>query len=141
MKLTTHLHLVPGSKNVRSCTSTPPIRLHGVALSYSTGTTLPLQFIFRLNPLVFFFLNSVGLLHYYIRLLREEISILLSASLSHYSFAQSMSHFHKWLFVHTRKCHFGCNSNLAFRFMACLSHVHLIKSCNLPINIFFCPLC
>jgi hypothetical protein len=28
-----HLHLVPRSKNAWSCTSTPPIRLHGVVLS------------------------------------------------------------------------------------------------------------
>jgi hypothetical protein len=33
MKLTTHLHLVPRSKNAWSYTSTPPIRLHGVVLS------------------------------------------------------------------------------------------------------------
>jgi hypothetical protein len=32
VKLTTHLHLVPRSKNERSCTSTPSIRLHGVKL-------------------------------------------------------------------------------------------------------------
>jgi len=32
VKLTTHLHLVPRSKNELSCTSTPPIRLHGVVL-------------------------------------------------------------------------------------------------------------
>jgi hypothetical protein len=34
VKLTTHLHLVPRSKNEWSYTSTPPIRLHGVVLSY-----------------------------------------------------------------------------------------------------------
>jgi hypothetical protein len=33
MKLTTHLHLVPRSKNAWSYTSTPPLRLHGVVLS------------------------------------------------------------------------------------------------------------
>jgi len=33
VKLTTHLHLVPRSKNEWSYTSTPPIRLHGVVLS------------------------------------------------------------------------------------------------------------
>jgi hypothetical protein len=33
VKLTTHLHLVPRSKNEWSYTSTPPIRLHGVMLS------------------------------------------------------------------------------------------------------------
>jgi len=32
MKLTTQLHLMSRSKNVRSCTSTPQIRLHGVVL-------------------------------------------------------------------------------------------------------------
>jgi hypothetical protein len=32
VKLTTHLHLVPRSKNVWSYTSTPPICLHGVVL-------------------------------------------------------------------------------------------------------------
>jgi hypothetical protein len=42
MKLTTHLHLVPRSKNEWSYTSTPPESLHGVALSKSIGTTLPL---------------------------------------------------------------------------------------------------
>jgi len=31
--LTTHLHLMPGSKNAWSYTSTPPVRLHGVAIS------------------------------------------------------------------------------------------------------------
>jgi hypothetical protein len=38
-------HLPPSSaevKNARSYTSTPPIRLHGVVLSRSTGTILPL---------------------------------------------------------------------------------------------------
>jgi len=30
------------AKSVLSYTSTPPIRLHGVVFSYSTGTTLPL---------------------------------------------------------------------------------------------------
>jgi hypothetical protein len=30
MKLTTHFHLVLRSKNVWSCTSTPPVCLHGV---------------------------------------------------------------------------------------------------------------
>jgi len=34
MKLTTHLHLVPSSKNVWSYTFTPPIRLYGVVISY-----------------------------------------------------------------------------------------------------------
>jgi hypothetical protein len=34
VKLTTHLRLVLRSK---SCTSTPPIRLHGVVLRWSTG--------------------------------------------------------------------------------------------------------
>jgi len=33
VNLTTHLHLVPKSKNVWGYTSTPPIRLHGVMLS------------------------------------------------------------------------------------------------------------
>jgi hypothetical protein len=33
MKLTTHLHLVPRTKNAWSYTSTPPIRLNGVVLS------------------------------------------------------------------------------------------------------------
>jgi hypothetical protein len=33
VKLTTHLHLVPGSKNEWSCTFTPPVRFHGVVLS------------------------------------------------------------------------------------------------------------
>jgi len=33
IKLTTHLHLVPRSKNVQSYTSTPPLQIHGVVLS------------------------------------------------------------------------------------------------------------
>jgi len=33
VKLTTHLHVVPTSKNEWSYTSTPPVRLHGVVLS------------------------------------------------------------------------------------------------------------
>jgi len=33
VKLTTHLRLVPRSKNGWSCAPTPPIRLHGVVLS------------------------------------------------------------------------------------------------------------
>jgi len=32
LKLTTCLHLVPGSKDTWSCTSTPPVHLHGVVL-------------------------------------------------------------------------------------------------------------
>jgi hypothetical protein len=39
VKLTTHLHLVPRSKNEWRYTSTPPIRLHGVVLSKSTRIT------------------------------------------------------------------------------------------------------
>jgi hypothetical protein len=39
-KAITHFHLVPRSKNEWSYTSTPPIRLHGVVLSWSTGTTV-----------------------------------------------------------------------------------------------------
>jgi hypothetical protein len=42
MKLTTHLHLVPRSKNEWSYTSIPSIRFHGAVLSWSTGTTSPL---------------------------------------------------------------------------------------------------
>jgi hypothetical protein len=34
VKLTTHIHLVPRSRNELSYTSTPPIRLHGVMLSF-----------------------------------------------------------------------------------------------------------
>jgi hypothetical protein len=33
VKLTTHLHLMPRSKNEWSYTSTPPVRLHGVVLN------------------------------------------------------------------------------------------------------------
>jgi hypothetical protein len=42
VKMTTHLYLVPRSKNELSYTFTPTIRLHGAVLSYkkSTGTTL-----------------------------------------------------------------------------------------------------
>jgi len=39
-----HLHLVSRSKNDRNCTIPPPIRLHGMVLSYITGTTLPLLY-------------------------------------------------------------------------------------------------
>jgi hypothetical protein len=46
MKLTTHLHLVPRSKNEQSYTSTPTIRLHGMVHSYSTVTTWPFTFTF-----------------------------------------------------------------------------------------------
>jgi hypothetical protein len=41
VKLTTHLHLVPRSKNAWRYTSTPPIRLHYVVLSYKNHRTLP----------------------------------------------------------------------------------------------------
>jgi hypothetical protein len=51
VKLTTHLHLVPRLKNVWRYISTPPIRLHGVGLSYSTRITLP---FFYLNSHIFF---------------------------------------------------------------------------------------
>jgi len=37
VELTTHLHLVPRSKNEWSYISTPPIRLHGVVLSQAQG--------------------------------------------------------------------------------------------------------
>jgi hypothetical protein len=36
VKLTTHLHLVPRSKNALSYTFPPPVRLHGVVLSLKT---------------------------------------------------------------------------------------------------------
>jgi hypothetical protein len=42
VKLTTHLSAEV--KNVRSYSSTPSIRLNGVVLRKSTGTTLPLPF-------------------------------------------------------------------------------------------------
>jgi hypothetical protein len=42
VKLTTHIRLGMRSKNGWSCTSTPPIPLHGVVLRGSTGTILPL---------------------------------------------------------------------------------------------------
>jgi hypothetical protein len=42
VKPNTRLHLLPKSKNEWNYTYTPTIRLHGVMLSYSTGTTLPL---------------------------------------------------------------------------------------------------
>jgi hypothetical protein len=55
VKLTIHLHLVPRSKNEWSYTSTPPIRLHGVVFSSSTGITLTfpifgLEKVDRWNP-------------------------------------------------------------------------------------------
>jgi hypothetical protein len=37
VKLTTHPHLVPRSKNAWNYTSTPPVRLHGVVLSWAQG--------------------------------------------------------------------------------------------------------
>jgi hypothetical protein len=40
------------SKNGWSCTSTPPIRLHGVALKGSTGAILPLPFLVTRNDAV-----------------------------------------------------------------------------------------
>jgi hypothetical protein len=45
VKLITHLHLVPRSKNEWMYTSAPPIRLNSVVLTEGTGTilTLPLQ--------------------------------------------------------------------------------------------------
>jgi len=42
--LTTHLHLVPRSRMSRSCTSSPPYRLHGVyrtVLLYTKFTLAP----------------------------------------------------------------------------------------------------
>jgi len=48
--LTTHLHLVPRSKNTWNYTSTPPIRLYGMVLSSSTGTPLPYFMISALDP-------------------------------------------------------------------------------------------
>jgi len=45
VKLTTHLHLVPSSKNEWSYTSTPQTRLHGAVLGYKKhkdNFTLPL---------------------------------------------------------------------------------------------------
>jgi len=45
-KLTTHLRLVPRSKNGWTCASTHPIRLRRLVLGWgSTGTTLPLPLI------------------------------------------------------------------------------------------------
>jgi len=37
MQQTTHLHLVPRSRNTRSYTSVPPIRLHDLVLSWAQG--------------------------------------------------------------------------------------------------------
>jgi hypothetical protein len=47
VNLTTHLHLVPRSKNAWRYNSTPAIRLHGVVLGYAQGKfyLLPLHFI------------------------------------------------------------------------------------------------
>jgi hypothetical protein len=46
MKLTTHPHLVPRSKNAWSYTPTPPIRFQGVALSETQGQLYLLCFTF-----------------------------------------------------------------------------------------------
>jgi len=48
VKLTTHFHLVPRSKNVWSYISTLTIRLHGVVHSYNTGTTLLYLYLFNI---------------------------------------------------------------------------------------------
>jgi hypothetical protein len=64
VKLTTHLHLVPRSKNEWSYTSTPPVRLHGVVLKQkSSGTPLPLPLS---GPIVLFPSKtpSISVLHW-----------------------------------------------------------------------------
>jgi hypothetical protein len=45
VKLTIHFYLVPRSKNAWSCTSTPPIRLHGVVLVKHRDNFNPLRMI------------------------------------------------------------------------------------------------
>jgi hypothetical protein len=59
VKLTTHLRLVQRSKNVWSCTSTPPIRLHGVVLRGSTGTTFTFTLFTRHSAVSVFLLSSL----------------------------------------------------------------------------------
>jgi hypothetical protein len=60
VKLTTHLHLVPRSKNEWSCTTTSPIRLHGVVLikkKQRDNFTLPLP----LTQFFFFIIAKIDL--------------------------------------------------------------------------------
>jgi len=71
VKLTTHLRLVQRSKNGWRCTSTPPMRLHGVVLRGSTGT--PLLFTFNNN----LFFPSFGTRKGF-RIKRSKLSPLLS---------------------------------------------------------------
>jgi hypothetical protein len=53
MKLTTHLHLVLRSKNERSYTFNPLIRLHGVVLSLkNAGTNLTLVYFALLRMII-----------------------------------------------------------------------------------------
>jgi len=52
VKLTTHIHLVPGSKNAWNYTSAPPIRLHGVVLSYKKKHRDNFTFTFAIYPFI-----------------------------------------------------------------------------------------
>jgi hypothetical protein len=62
VKLTTNLHPSAEVKNAWSYTSTPPIRLHGVVLSRSTRTTLPLPFSYLSLCLISFSRNMSAII-------------------------------------------------------------------------------
>jgi hypothetical protein len=49
VKLTTHLHLVPRSKNAWSYTFTPPTRVHGVVLNLKTKAAQGQLYLFTFN--------------------------------------------------------------------------------------------
>jgi hypothetical protein len=58
VKLITYLHLVPRSKNERSYTSTPQIRLHDVVLSLKKGTVTTYLYLQPLKDIQCFALLS-----------------------------------------------------------------------------------
>jgi hypothetical protein len=64
MKLTTHLCLVPRPKNGRSYTSTPPIHLHGVVISYEESRD---NFTFTLHEINVLIRKKSDIRKYYIR--------------------------------------------------------------------------
>jgi hypothetical protein len=77
VKLTTHLRLVQRSKNGWSCTSTPPIRLHGVVLRGSTGGTI-------LNPSTFRLHEFPRGIPFRVGFYADDISIFLNSNIDKY---------------------------------------------------------
>jgi hypothetical protein len=74
VKLTTHLRLVPRSKNGWSCTSTPPMRLQRVVITWGSAETTFYIYVFIYSHVGFFF--PLPLFPYGARIIQRYSAVL-----------------------------------------------------------------